>query len=40
MPKIKIIDELDDTLEIMRNIKFITAKKNKKTKYKLGVYAR
>ena len=31
----KIIDELDDTLEIMRNIKFIAAK-IKKTKYNLG----
>ena len=35
MPKIKIMNELDDTIEIMRNIKFIAAK-NKKTKYKLG----
>ena len=39
MPKIKIMDELDDTLEIMRNIKFIAAKK-KKNQIQLGVYAR
>ena len=26
MRKMKIIDELDDTLEIMRNIKFIATK--------------
>ena len=29
------MNELDDTIEIMRNIKFIAAK-IKKTKYKLG----
>ena len=33
--KLKIIDELDDTLEIMRNIKFIAAK-IKKLKCNLG----
>ena len=30
------MNELDDTIEIMRNIKFIAAKIKKKTKYKLG----
>ena len=33
--KLKIMNELDDTIETMRNIKFIAAK-IKKTKYKSG----
>ena len=34
----KIIDELDDTLEIMRNIKFIAAK-NKKPNITWGLHS-
>ena len=33
--KLKIMNELDDTIETMRNIKFIAAK-IKNTKYNLG----